>query len=252
MAGSVADVSIQDQFSQIVDLLMARVIQALTITLNTSLDATVVRVETAGAAPTVGNIVCFKEGTGFYQGRILAQSNVVGNVYDITLDTPLDYAFTTAGGCSEMSTNMAVNGSVTPVEFSVSPSGLAAGTQWDINRMVFTITDGSVMDDGKFGGITALTKGCVLRVEDGYTKNIFNVKTNEDFALRSFDAEYVTNAPAGVYGFRCRRTFNGQDKNGVVIRLSGDTGDMLKMIIQDDLSGLVTFRAIVQGHVVED
>lgn len=48
-----------------------------------------------------------------------------------------------------------------------------------------------------------------------------------------------------------RRSFGGQDKNGVVIRVDGDLGESLELLIQDDLTGLETFRIVVQGHVVE-
>lgn len=49
-----------------------------------------------------------------------------------------------------------------------------------------------------------------------------------------------------------RRSFAGQDKNGVVIRLNGDQGDEFQVIVQDNLTGLTHFRTVVQGHVVED
>ena len=107
------------------------------------------------------------------------------------------------------------------------------------------------MDSAKFGGISALANGVVLRKVDGVYHNIFNIKTNGDFALRSFDVAYDDKAPAGSYGFRCRTTFAGQSKRGVTIRLNGTSGDELQILNQDSLGALSHFNAIVQGHVVE-
>jgi len=245
------DVNVQDQTTEIIDLHLSRIIQELVITTNTSIDDTTVTI-TSDAEPTDGNAVCFKEGTAFYQGQILSHSANASN-WDIVLDTPLDFAFTTAGGCSERTENMNVNGSATPVIFSVSPANLTAGTKWDITRFLISITDATAMDDGKFGGAAALTNGIVFRKVDGITKNIFNAKTNGDLAAHMYDVTYIpdTLGPAGLYGLRGRRSFSGQDKNGVVVRLSADTNDEFQCIIQDDLTGLDSFQVIAQGHIVE-
>ena len=110
------------------------------------------------------------------------------------------------------------------------------------------------MDDGKFGGITGgLTNGIFFRVKNGTTKNIFNAKTNGDLAAHMFDLNYVddTLGPSGQYGLRGRRTFGGQSKNGVVIRLNSETNDIFECVVQDDLTDLTNFQIIVQGHIVE-
>ena len=67
-----------------------------------------------------------------------------------------------------------------------------------------------------------------------------------------FDATYIddTLGPSGEYGFRTRRTFGGQNKNGVVIRLDGED-DSFQLIVQDDLTGLTFMEAVAQGHVVD-
>jgi hypothetical protein len=246
------DVNIQDQYTEIIDLHLTQLVQVITIVTNTSVDDTTITISSA-SEPTDGNNVCLKEGTAFYQGHILSHVANGGN-WDITLDTPLDFAFTTAGGCSERSENLAVNGSVTPQRFTVSPKGLAAGTEWDITRIMGVIVDAEAMDDSKFGGITGgLTKGVVFRRKDGTYKNIFAVRTNGDLAAHMYDVTYVdaTRGPAGNESIRFRRTFGGQDKAGVVIRLCADTDDEFECIIQDDLTGLVDFQIIAQGHVVE-
>lgn len=43
----------------------------------------------------------------------------------------------------------------------------------------------------------------------------------------------------------------GQNKNGVVVRLNGDTQYKLEIINQDDLTGLSKLAHVFQGHVVQ-
>jgi hypothetical protein len=63
-----------------------------------------------------------------------------------------------------------------------------------------------------------------------------------------YDTAYADKRPSGSFGFKFRRTFGGQGKNGVVIRLTAIHGDSLKLIIQDDLTGLDDFYIVAQGH----
>lgn len=244
------DVKIQDQTTEIIDLHLSQLIQDLTIVVDTAIDDTSINVN-ADALPVAGRIVCLKEDGRFYQGTILAVVDNTGGNYDLTLDTPLDYAYTTAGGCSERSINLAVNGSVTPQIFSLSPIGLGADVKWDITRILGSILDEVAMDDAKFGGISALTNGVVFRKKDGIYKNIFNVKSNGDLAAHMYDVTYADKAAAGTYGLRFRKSFAGQDKAGVTIRLEADTEDEFQCIISDNLSALTDFQIIAQGHVVE-
>lgn len=251
IVAQIVDVYLQDQHTEIIDLHVSRQIQEISIASNTALNDRTITI-TSSLEPTNGNIICLKEATAFYQGEILSHS-ANGDDWDITLDTPLDYAYTTSGGCSERSIDLNVNGSVTPIEFTVSPADLAFNTKWDITRMLITINDATAMDDGKFGGVNALTNGIVIRVENSYTKNIFNAKTNGDLASHMYDVQYIdaTLGPGGQYALRGRRSFSGQDKNGVVIRLNANTDDAFKVVVQDDLTGLTKFHIIIQGHIVE-
>lgn len=242
------DVNVQDQHTDVVDLFLSNQVQQMVLASNAAIDEILVTV-TSGVQPTVGNIVSLKEGSAFYQAKILSS---VANLtdWDITLDTPLDFDFTVAAICEEGSINLAVNGSVTPVEFEISPSGLTLGLSWDIVRFLGSIVDATSMDDGKFGGISALNKGVYLRIENGATKNLLNVKTNGGWRLRAFDVEYADKAAAGTYGFGFRKTYGGQSKSGVTLRITG--GDRITMVVQDDLTGLDNFNVVVQGHVVMD
>ena len=211
----------------------------------------------SGHGASIGEeIIIAENGSGLaYIGTIL---NVSGD--DITLDTPIDYDFTVSGAfILRGQTNIATaNGSLSsPVKFLIRPP---INAMWDVTRILFSLIDDSAMDDGKFGGISALTNGVVLRVNrsglGNRIENIGNAKTNGELANAMFDFAYASKAPAGQYGARGRLTFSGPDKFGAVIRLDGGSdptvsADALELLIQDDLTDLINMRVIAEGHIVD-
>lgn len=239
------DVYIQDATTQVIDLYAFVQYGTFDLAADVAIDDTdFLAVDASGM--TIGDIVCFQEGTRFMQAIIL---NIIVN--QVFIDTPFEFAFTTSGGCSYGDKNLNVDGSVTPIFAGVGPGNLDDNVAWHIIRTTFSITDQTAMDDNRFGGIPALIRGVVLRTKNGINKNIFNVKSNGQFRLRNFDAVYTDKAPAGFFGFSSRRTFGGQDKNGVVLKLEAVTNDQVQIIIQDNLTLLDTFEVIIQGHEVE-
>jgi len=174
---------------------------------------------------------------------------VVKNVSDdtITIDRPIDNIFPSATSLGRIVTsNMAVDGSVTPQIFT-----FRAGTKpINITRTIIQILgDNTTMDDGKFGNLPALTNGLVFRIIDGYQKTLYNFKTNADIKLFCYDVNYSANAPAGNTGLTARITFSGQDKHGMAIRVTDSTA--IQWVIQDDLTGLVNMQSTVEGHMEE-
>jgi hypothetical protein len=164
----------------------------------------------------------------------------------ITLDRPIDFAFAAATTLGRIViSNMAVDGSSTEQIFTVR----AGAVPFDITRIIVQMVHAAAGDDGKFGGITAISRGLVMRVVDGVQKTIFNWKTNGDIRNFCFDLSYSDKAPGGENGTGARITFGGQAKHGVVIRLSGD--DALQFIVQDNLTALTSLKIVAQGHEVE-
>jgi len=163
----------------------------------------------------------------------------------VILDRPIDHTFTTNTCINQTVTSeMAVDGSLTNQIFTVR-----AGTNpIDITRILLVISDAGSMDDGKFGVLASLSNGVVVRTVDGFNKTIFNWKNNGEIGLFCYDTDYVAAAqgPAGSESFKARITFAGQSKHGVALRLSGD--DVLQVVIQDNLSGLDSFKIVAQGH----
>lgn len=178
--------------------------------------------------------------------RVLYAVIISATATTLTLDRPIDAIYPALTTLARIvTTNMAVNGSVTPQIFSIRGGFVPA----DIIRMILVITDSTAMDDGKFGGIAALSNGVVFRIINSFQKTIFNFKRNADFKQFAYDGAYQNgvSGPSGTESFTTRITFNGQDKHGVVLRIGED--DVLQMVIQDDLTDLVTFRGVVQGHL---
>lgn len=242
------DVNLQDQHSTIIDLYMHDHGNDVTIVGNPAIgDSTITLV--GGHGVVAGNWLGFKQDGHVYEGEVL---NVATNI--ITLDSPLDYTFTADADPSHIhTTNMNVDGSVTPAIFHVTPPAVDP-QKWDITRLIFVIEDNTSMDSTTFGGIAGgITNGIVIRSNNGIVKNIFNAKTNGDMAARAFDVGYDDRASgSSFFAFRARTSFAGQSKRGVTIRLDGETADALEIIVQDDLRSLSKFICIAQGHVVID
>jgi hypothetical protein len=94
-----------------------------------------------------------------------------------------------------------------------------------------------------------LSNGCVLRKNNGRYINYANFKKNGDFALCSGRAnEYTDKGGGGAYSVLFTCNFAGQGNHGVTIRLT--PGEILELIVQDDLTDLLNFELMAQGHLV--
>lgn len=236
-------VNIQDQHTRAIDLKFARATNATTLNGAISAGDYVITLTATTGFIDGTQVGVFSVNSFFFAGQVGAPSD-----NDITLDSPLDIDYIDGSNVLATSTNMAVNGGTTPVVFQIGPVG---GTlEVDVTRIMGYIQDGTAMDDAKFGGISALTNGVVLRLNNGVMQNIWNIKSNGDIGLLCFDLNYSDKAPAGSYGLRFRNTFAGPSKHGVTLRLEAD--ETLEIIIQDDLTDLEAFYIMAQGHLVGD
>ncbi|MCK5018044.1 MAG: hypothetical protein KAS32_13390, partial [Candidatus Peribacteraceae bacterium] len=173
----------------------------------------------------------------------------------LTLDSPFDFAFPAGTQAIIATRKMDVNGSITSQAFDMRGLNfpLVIPVSFDITRIMIQMTTATAISFGAFGDIAGgLANGIVLRNRkaSGDIRNIWNVKTNADFALLAYDyTTYSALTPPTIDGLAVRYTFAGQEKHGVTVRL--DPGDSLQLLVQDDLSSLVSFRMLAQGHVVE-
>lgn len=166
----------------------------------------------------------------------------------LTLDRPLGNSYTTDANIEKVESNMAVVGTLTtPRIFEIDAP---PGTVWQITRLLISIVSTASPDDGKFGGIPALTHGVCLRATTaaGRTAVYGNWKTNGDMKLDMYDVDYSDRAPAGAYGTSGRWTFT---KSEVIAEIDGDATPLQKLdiLIQDDLSDLIDFKIKAQGRV---
>lgn len=239
-------VYVQDQTTQPLSLQFLTNRVAVTLSVNTVIDDYIITLNT-GHGVVIGDVLeLFKTGTSEFM-----QANVTAvNVDDITVDQPINRVYTTSGTTSlKASNNLLVDGSVTPVIFSVKPLPSQVG---DVVRIMFAITGTSAMDFETFGSESALDNGCVVRVKnsDGTYNNLFNFKANGSLILQGFDYSFLENNANNSRGFNSRITWGGQSKHGVVIRLDGSLNEEMQIVVQDDLSsgGNTTFRIQAQGH----
>jgi hypothetical protein len=246
------DVSIGDQTTPPLIVDMSRVTNTTTLTTATAINDTTIVVASAtgfvdGAMITIADPVSGRYWIGHQIGAIATLT--------VTVDTPLDFAFPIATaevavGTHELSSTAGTLAS--PVIYSVRAGEQSdVPTTIDVTRIIFTCTADQAVDLTNFCGITALTNGIVLRRVDGTTQNIFNVKSIGDLANIMYDTTVysASNPQQGVNGMVGRLTFGGQSKMGVVIRIG--PGEDLELLVQDDLTGISTFKIVAEGHVVQ-
>ena len=241
-------VNLQDQTSPPIDALFAQSISDFTISVDTvasGIDTIVTTFEaTAGHGILIGDEVLLldPDGDWSFYAEVL---NVAINT--ITVDRPIDYSFPSATSlCRIVTTEMAVDGSVTPQIFSVR----AGANPSDFTRFMITMTDDSSMDDSRFGGLPALTRGLAFRIVNSFQKTIFSFKANQEIKQFCYDVDYSSKAPAGQFGLSARISFAGQEKHGVALRIKDN--DVIQWVVMDDLTDLISMKISAQGHDVTD
>ena len=235
-------VNVHDQTTRAFDFYFGRLDNATTLAAQADPEDLTLTVTATTGFTDGKSAAVFAEVDDFYIGKQIGAP--VGNV--ISLDTPVDIVLPNGSAIAAVTTNMAVDGSVTTQIFQIGPTGPGSTAVTEVTRIMGHLLDSTAMDDGKFGGITALTKGIVLRKNDGVISNLWNAKTNADLALICYNFNYSEKAPGGQFGANFRNTYAGQGAHGVVLELL--PGEYLEVLIQDDLTGLDEFTMMAQGH----
>jgi hypothetical protein len=225
---------------------------ATSTTLNTAAnegDTALIVEDTTGFV--VGDEIQISENGTQEIGLMTVTVVAAGTPGTLTLDRPIGNDYTTSAVVLKVTSEMAVVGSLaSPQAFEVEAP---AGNVWQITRILISMGHLTAADDGKFGGIAALTNGVAIRATTaaGRTVTFANWKTNGDMKLDMYDVIYSAKAPAGENGTNGRWTFT---KSEVVAELNGDATPLQKMevLIQDDLTagtGITSFRIRAQGRV---
>lgn len=195
----------------------------------------------------VGDDILITGNSRIYVGKVTS----ILSAPIIDVDTPINADYSASAFVSFGTEEASVDGSITPQIFSLKSLLPEPIQTLDITRIIFSCLSGSAVSLDKFGDLTALTNGIVIRKNNGELINVLNAKSNFELANIMFDFDiYAAATPSqGIDGFISRLTFGGQSKIGVTVRLEPD--EDLELLIQDDLSGLTSFKVIAEGHVVE-
>ena len=249
LTNNAQDVGLQDQHTDDVIVNFNKVTNNTTLASLAVVDAYTISVVSATGISAGSYVILFHPDSvrfsTFYCVSIVTTT--------VTLDSPIDFAYPSGTYVDVAITDLSVDGSSTPQVFGLRGIGTPPGIELtvDITRIIMTCIAASAIDLTKFGDLTKLTRGLLLRKRDGRYKNSFNVKDNGEVAGIQFDwTPHAALTPVqGVDGFISRLTFASQGKIGVTKRLA--LGEDLEIWVQDNLTGLTSLKVIAEGHIVE-
>lgn len=241
---------VQDQTTTPFNVPFLKRKETTTIAADVAIDDRVVTLP-GGHTAVVGDILELTDNaTGiFVQSRILS---IATN--DLTLDQPINFAYTAAGTTAIISSDeILVDGSSTPQIFALAPITNQVG---DIVHLILEIEGNGGMDATTLGADPALTNGCVFRIKNsaGGYHNLFNFRSNGDLIHHAFNHQYLLPKEGNtVKSIVTQLRFGGQSEHGVVVRLDGSLNEELQLVIQDNLTtGLnIRFKLTGVGHLVQ-
>jgi hypothetical protein len=248
------DVFVQDQTSPPIEYFLTQILNPVTITAPAAARTKVLQLQ-AGHGVIVGNLLEIYAETpiGNDTLKTFQQLTVIDvNIDTITVQPFLEFDLDPLNvKISDRTTSESnVNGSITPQRFRIGPPN---GIRWDLTRtMIVMVTDGNP-DDGLYGNLLPLTSGVFFGFENDITQAyLVNVQANAGYRATAYDVTYTSRSTGGgSWGVSVRKSFAGQDKYGVAIRLAGPSEDEFVMYINDDLSGILEHRIRIMGHIVE-
>ena len=255
------DVLIQDQTTTPVETWLTKEIQIVSLQQNIAQESNTIVLDSFDISPIENerfyHIEIRYAGVRYFQAEIVTITDNGTNV-TIEIDTPLDFNVLVAGVDSIVisdSNAVRLSATASPAEGSVELCTYPpANRSWDLTRLMVVADMTSEPDDAKFLGDAPLTWGVYggARIAVG-EKHLVNIKLNADFGATAYDIAYTQRAnPQSNYGLRVRKSFNGQDKYGVTIRLQG-SNEMFFMALQEDISQNANdLRFKVMGHNLDN
>ena len=127
----------------------------------------------------------------------------------------------------------------------------AAGEIFRLQRMIVNVHDSQKLKAEEYGNLTALPRGIIVRISDssGVIQELTDgipIKTNGEWGALCFDAELYSAAAGNGDYLRVRWTFANA---GYPIRLDGNNGEKLEVVLNDDFTGIVHQYFHVQGYI---
>lgn len=142
------------------------------------------------------------------------------------------------------SPNMAVNGSGTPVTFSIAPT---SSEIWYVQSVCLTLLDSGAMDYNKFGAITALTNGLIFEIKvDGSTTAVCNAQDNMQLMGNFHDSPFTVNSTAGFLS--SSDVFMGQMIFEPPFVLKATDSDVLQFRVRDNLTAIDYLRVFAHYY----
>lgn len=158
------------------------------------------------------------------------------------------YRFLTSDGLVGTASNTDITGAA-DVHWTAPP----ADETWEIARIIINLRDAGTVNADTFGGISALTNGCLVQVLTGVNSvekvdllDGLTLKNNGDFARHCYDLN-ISSATSGDKAVTVRWTFS---KSGAPVTLRGGTKDKLVFTTQDTTTGLSEFTVMAQGKTI--
>lgn len=150
------------------------------------------------------------------------------------------FKFFKNGGSADLN----VDGSVTPVEFTVQSTN---GKDWLVREIVVHMQDGG-MTPTEFGGLgAALTNGLLIEVRNKTTDAVIlditgghPIEDNGEFAHLMSTSSGLIIAAAGDDDFHAVIDFH----DGMIVA----SGEKVVVTVQDDLQALTEFHMILHGN----
>jgi len=136
-----------------------------------------------------------------------------------------------------------VDGSVTPVSFSIKPP---AGVRMIIEQVIVYIEDTGKFESHRFGHDVLMHNGIEInrRHEGAIIATIpIKIKTNADVASLMYDVN--TQAWSANLQFLVAKWDVGRAQQGITI--DGNHNDSVEMVINDDLTAISRFWVTAQG-----
>lgn len=241
------NVNVEDVDTEIVNLEMHTSDGNYTLASDTTVGDTAITV-TDATGLSVGDRLELSEEINF-QYTLPTITVIVSNT--LTLDGPIDVAYTTAATVRHIAANMAVVGTLaSPISYEIGPH---SSQVWHLTRLNFTMVHKTQGTDALFGSLVALKHGVIIRQHTALlgVRTIANWKSNQDMRADMYDVDYSDKAGPSLFGTAGRWSF--KQRTGTVIRLDGATNDQVEVLIQDDLTAssneISDFRINMQGHV---
>jgi len=128
------------------------------------------------------------------------------------------------------SAEQTVNGATTPVEFTYTPG---SGEIWFVEEVSFTISDGGAPAENTYGALAALTNGTTLVIKsNGTTTTLSTMKNNMDILMTFADGLWDPSSYMSVKLLKGSIVFHN------AFTVQNSTSDYIKVIVNDDLTGL--------------